>query len=221
MTARMPGLKRNLREQDRSDAPFLLFTDLPPHRAIGYAPAYEARGGSLQDSVIADMDVSPLTRKLSQTINQLASASNLAFRLEMPSGDLVAKSDQDPEGRRWPIRADLAQTFPTLRLAVAPVSDLPVERAASRRRQVYIGIVILAAVVILIALYATWFAVSREMEMAQLKARFVASISHELKTPLSIIGLVGQKLQLGRYESPAEAQEYYTMLGEETGRLKG
>jgi two-component system phosphate regulon sensor histidine kinase PhoR len=85
---------------------------------------------------------------------------------------------------------------------------------------VYLGMVILAAVVILIALYATWYAVSREVEVAQLKARFVASISHELKTPLSIINMIGQKLQLGRYESQAEIQDYYAMISEETTRLK-
>src|SRR4029077_9658223 len=101
-----------------------------------------------------------------------------------------------------------------------PISDIPVERAAARRRQVYVGMVALAAGVILMALYATWYAISREMEVAQLKARFVASISHELKTPLSIIGFIGQKLQLGRYESQAEIQDYYAMISDETHRLK-
>jgi two-component system phosphate regulon sensor histidine kinase PhoR len=58
------------------------------------------------------------------------------------------------------------------------------------------------------------------VELAQLKARFVASVSHELKTPLSIIGFIGQKLTLGRYRTEEQAREYYGILAEETNRLK-
>jgi two-component system, OmpR family, phosphate regulon sensor histidine kinase PhoR len=169
---------------------------------------------------LAEASTQPLIAKWTETLEKLAAASNLAYRLELTPTRSLASSTQAPETKHWPFEQRLQGLSPAPTLRVAPISDVPVQKAAERRRQVYLAMVILAAMVILIALYATWYAVSREVEVAQLKARFVASMSHELKTPLSIIGLIGQKLQLGRYESPAEAQEYYTMLSEETGRLR-
>lgn len=110
---------------------------------------------------------------------------------------------------------------PTFPIQVFPSQSNEAERLAKKRRRIALGIVALAVIVIGVALIATWMAVSREMEMAQLKSRFVASMSHELKTPLSIIDLIGQKLKLGRVASDAEQKDFYSMLTDETARLKG
>jgi len=220
LASRWPSLQQTLRDHNRSGSPYLILAASQTRRAIAYAPAYEPRTGNLQYTLLADIDAGPLIQKVRQTIGPLAVASNLAYQLETTPGILMAQSEQLPEGKRWTIRQDLAQVYPSIRLAMAPISDIPVEHASARRRQVYVGMVVLAAGVILMALFATWYAISREMEVAQLKARFVASISHELKTPLSIIGFIGQKLQMGRYESQEEIQDYYGMISEETARLK-
>jgi len=217
---RWPNLQRTIREQGRSGKPLFIFTDPLAHHMVAYVPSYEHLTASLESVAIAEMESDSLLSSVLRDIERLTSASNLAYRLELDGGTLLGESHQKPEGKRWPIGTQLTQTYPALHLAFAPISDIPVERAAERRREVYIGMVFLAAIVILIALYTTWYAVSREIEVAELKARFVASMSHELKTPLSIIGFIGQKLQLGRYRSQDEIQDYYSMISEETERLK-
>jgi signal transduction histidine kinase len=220
MSARWPVLSRTLQEKNRAGMPFLLFTDDRANHAVAYVPWEVSTAGGAPLVLVADLNATPLIQKLSGTVESLADASNLAYRLETGAGAPLAQSGTLPENKVWAVEATLSQAHPSLHLAVAPLSSVPAEKAAARRKQVYFGMVILAVIVILIALYATWYALSREMEVAQLKARFVAGISHELKTPLSIIGFIGQKLQLGRYGSPEEVQDYYAMISEETGRLR-
>jgi signal transduction histidine kinase len=217
LASRWPTLQKTLREKDRAGSAFLLLST--GKNAIAYVPVYEPRSGALQESVVAEWDSAMLFADLQRTLEPLAGAAGLAYRLDRPNVDpLPANVKQDH--RRWPLHEILTQTDPPLQLSLAPVTNASVAQAAERRRKAYIGMVILAALVILVALYATWYALSREMEVAQLKARFVASISHELKTPLSIIGFIGQKLQLGRYQSQEEVEDYYAMISDETTRLK-
>jgi signal transduction histidine kinase len=55
--------------------------------------------------------------------------------------------------------------------------------------------------------------------MARLKADFVANVSHDLKTPLSVIRMFGETLEMGRLPDEAARQEYYRVITRETERL--
>src|ERR1019366_3884234 len=78
----------------------------------------------------------------------------------------------------------------------------------------------LSIFVIVVGLGVMAQAIRREIEVANMKADFVANVSHELRTPLSAISYIGERLSLGRYRSAEEVKEFYGMLGEETGRLR-
>jgi len=62
-------------------------------------------------------------------------------------------------------------------------------------------------------------ATDREARLAQAKSNFVSNVSHELKTPLSLISLFSEILELGRVSSEEKRTEYYRIIRHESRRL--
>src|SRR5206468_4008333 len=59
----------------------------------------------------------------------------------------------------------------------------------------------------------------RQLELAQLKSGFVSNVSHELKTPIALIRLAVETLEMGRVSTPAEREKFIATIGRETLRL--
>jgi signal transduction histidine kinase len=55
--------------------------------------------------------------------------------------------------------------------------------------------------------------------VAELKSSFVSSVSHDLKTPLALIQLFAETLELGRLKNTDRAQEYYRIINSEARKL--
>ncbi|MBA3539952.1 MAG: hypothetical protein H0T79_10015, partial [Deltaproteobacteria bacterium] len=73
--------------------------------------------------------------------------------------------------------------------------------------------------VILLGLVFLAFAIRRERRLNELKSEFISNVSHELKTPLSIISMFGEMLAEGRTKSPEQAHEYAEIIWRESVRL--
>jgi len=87
-------------------------------------------------------------------------------------------------------------------------------------RIVYNFILLLAALfVIVIAGLFVFRAINKEIKLAQLKSDFVSNVSHELKTPLSLISMFSETLEMGKIKSEEKRQEYYSIIHREANRL--
>jgi two-component system phosphate regulon sensor histidine kinase PhoR len=88
------------------------------------------------------------------------------------------------------------------------------------RRKLIDSLLIGGAVsVILAGLTFLGFAIRRERRLNELKSEFISNVSHELKTPLSIISMFGEMLADGRTKSPEQAHEYAEIIWRESVRL--
>ena len=81
------------------------------------------------------------------------------------------------------------------------------------------GATFLVLVVLLCGIALTIRATDREARLAQAKSNFVANVSHELKTPLSLLSLFSEILELGRVKNEEKKIEYYRIIRHESRRL--
>ncbi len=75
------------------------------------------------------------------------------------------------------------------------------------------------AVALALGVFFVARAAAREVRLAEMKANFVSSVSHDLKTPLALIQLFAETLELGRLKSSDRAQEYYRVINSEARKL--
>jgi signal transduction histidine kinase/tetratricopeptide (TPR) repeat protein len=91
----------------------------------------------------------------------------------------------------------------------------------SARREIFFYGFLLAVIVALMLLGAVLIArdISRETEATRLKTEFVNNISHELKTPLTLIRLYGETLQRKENLTTEEKKDCYEIITKESERL--
>jgi len=91
----------------------------------------------------------------------------------------------------------------------------------SARREIFFYGFLLTVIVALMIFGAVMIArdISREAETNRLKTEFVNNISHELKTPLTLIRLYGETLQRKENLTNNEKKECYEIITKESERL--
>ena len=123
----------------------------------------------------------------------------------------------------WPGKYLYEEPFPTtlymwnLQVAPAPAGLLLTEERA-RRRSEYLLITLTLGIILAGTLFLLYVN-QRERRANQLKSDFISNVSHELKTPLSLIRMFGEMIALGKLKSPDKAKEYADIITRESERL--
>ena len=73
--------------------------------------------------------------------------------------------------------------------------------------------------VVLAGLFAIYRSAQAVMDLSERRSRFVSSVTHELKTPLTNIRMYIEMLEQGIARTPEREQEYYKVLHSESARL--
>ncbi|MBN1669702.1 MAG: hypothetical protein JXR37_01635 [Kiritimatiellae bacterium] len=93
------------------------------------------------------------------------------------------------------------------------------EQAIRRNKVLYLRAAVLAVVLILLSGWLAARAMARQMRLNRLKNDFIATMSHELKTPLASMRVLIDTLLEGHYRDRRQAEEYLELVGLENRRL--
>ncbi len=124
----------------------------------------------------------------------------------------------DPGTARTGREAEMTGPFEGFRVRVTPTNEAPASVVA---RFVSVQMVLIG-VLVLIILGATVIGVryvAQQMELVRVKSSFVSNVTHELKTPIAVIKLAVETIEMGRFRSDAERDKYLRTIQRESDRL--
>lgn len=61
----------------------------------------------------------------------------------------------------------------------------------------------------------------QQVKLAQLKSEFVSNVSHEIRTPVAVINMYSETLEMNRIKDEEKKQAYYHIIKTEANRLSG
>ncbi len=113
--------------------------------------------------------------------------------------------------------------FPTTlylwRIEMAPPEAERLAAEARARRASDLTLIALMVATLLGGIAFLLYAIRSERRANQLKSDFISNVSHELKTPLSLIRMFAELIALGKLKTPEKGTEYAEIITRESERL--
>jgi len=104
-------------------------------------------------------------------------------------------------------------------LQVVPRNYTEMEQNARNQRRVNLFLTLMSMIMIFLSLAIIYVVGRRERQLTQLKEDFISNVSHELKTPLSLIRMFSEILVTNRVKNEEARQEYYSIIHSESDRM--
>ena len=173
-------------------------------------------GLSLNPSYIADTYLPQMMPALLRSCDIDDKDSALALGIFDETGDEVF-TNRTGQGD-YEVKMSFAPAFPQWKLALG-YKNTTIEQLARDNFTKNLLLTLLLLSILILGIILTLRATSREMKLAEAKSTFVSNVSHELKTPLALIRLFAETLELGRVRNAEKAHEYHRIINSESRRL--
>ena len=131
----------------------------------------------------------------------------------------VIFGDQLAGAGQYIVALQFPTTFYRWRLQVAPLQAPELEARARQRKITDAVLIGLALGVILLGLSVYLYAAAKERRLSRLRSEFVSNVSHELKTPLSLIRMFSELLTMGPGADEDSRRRYSEVIHREADRL--
>jgi len=142
----------------------------------------------------------------------------LVIRVSEPSGVVLHETAPTPSDEFEVKRIMSAPSFRGLKLQLR-YRERSIAEDVRRWKMGTMALIGFIDLMLGAGLFLVYSNVRRELHLSRLKSDFVANVTHELKTPLALIRLFAETLELGRVQNEEKAQRYYRVISKESQRL--
>ena len=104
-------------------------------------------------------------------------------------------------------------------LQIVPRNYTELELGVRNQRRTNLFFIITSMSLIFISLAIIFITGQRDRQLRKLKEDFISNVSHELKTPLSLIRMFSEMLVMGRVKDGDKKLEYYRVIHSESDRM--
>jgi two-component system phosphate regulon sensor histidine kinase PhoR len=113
--------------------------------------------------------------------------------------------------------------FPTTHykwiLQIVPRNYTEIEQGMKNQRRTNLFLILFSMSLTFLSLAIIYVAWRRDRQLRQLKEDFISNVSHELKTPLSLIRMFSEILVTGRVSGEDKKLEYFRIIHNESDRM--
>ena len=163
-----------------------------------------------------DLIAGSISKTLNVYHDTTASSSNIAITVSDENNRVLFSNAAAQNG--YFLESNLDRPFSNWKVGVG-LKNTNIDALARNSFLHSAGATVLVLLFLLGGIVLTIRATDREARLAQAKSNFVANVSHELKTPLSLLSLFSEILELGRVKNEEKRSEYYRIIRHESLRL--
>jgi two-component system phosphate regulon sensor histidine kinase PhoR len=168
--------------------------------------------------VAAKMNLGLISRQwLPEEVRDLGADRKIAI-LDEVTRPIFGEPERERD-ERFLYESSFGKTMYAWRIQVLPKNVTELQAQAETERLLGVLLIPVSTLIIAVGLAIVWLTVIAERRTSRLRSDFIANVSHELKTPLSLIRMFGELLATGKHKGDSSPREYAEIITREAERL--
>jgi signal transduction histidine kinase len=155
---------------------------------------------------------------LPEILNKIDIGNNI-YAGVLNSKDKVLFPKDKPAVNNYLIAENFSKLFSNRKIALFDIDGKTINQQIIHEKQQSFLLFGLTIFVMIVGIVVLIISARHEYQISMLKSDFVSNVSHELKTPLSLIRMFGETLESGIVEDKNKRQEFYGIIKRESERL--
>ena len=169
--------------------------------------------------IVVEYDVTEIEKILKKYIREISGPLEAYIEITGKDGILVAYSEKIDRKNHPVLTRDLKSIFTFWNVGVKDKGLEDVELQRKSKVKLYVEIMVILSVFMVVALYVAVVMVVGESAVTRLRSDFVATVSHDLKTPLTSIKMYSELLKGGKVTDKKKLKSYVETIVTESERL--
>lgn len=180
-------------------------------------PVEKEGSGSDREILGSLVQVSDLTEAIGTQIKENGSSDiSIVLRSSLSNKIIFGNTETSETG---PVVTDFfPENFPPWRIELFQAGDM--KSGFSLHKNIFFWTILALLVIVVFGSVLIIRTLVQEVNLLNLKSDFIASVSHEFKTPLTAMGAVLERLLSDEVKDPKKTREYYRILSHDSERLK-